>query len=293
MLLAGGLQMKGNFASSTAIVALSLLLVSCSGREDGDRRVADVWALKRDSIKVGMTYDEVERVLGKPAAIGRGVNQLVFPDVERLSLADLALSNPRIKPHISAEEQELEILKAKRNILATHLALLQDTTSREQSRWLMPHVVETVGQLIYVNWVYSDAAADTNHVWVQKYVTEKETVFVASEYIVNGRVVTKEEFDKVGQYEYRTYDFQVLTKSWIISKEEWEEQRAIYGSDMPPPRLAKKEIRKSKRVVEKTVPGEIVKKLFIVRKLYCVLFDASSGRVVQSGFQPFAVDELK
>lgn len=35
-----------------------------------------------------------------------------------------------------------------------------------------------------------------------------------------------------------------------------------------------------------------IREYYLVNQLYCVVFDASSGRVVSSGFQPFSVQQI-
>lgn len=252
-------------------VLVSLVLTACGSRDESKKQNVNAGVSNRDSIKVGMTYDEVEKLLGKPFQITRGANQTTYS-----SSVDISLLKERGVDDIDRRLRELKFIRAVAE------------TAKDNNVWIEEKHIETTGQLIYVNWVYSDASADTNFVWLAKsFVPKKETVFVAPQYIVNNGTVTKEEFDKVGQLVYRTY-----SGSWIISKGEWEAEKKEHPTEMPAPKPAKKEIR-NKRVVEGSVPGEIVKKFFIVRKFYCVLFDASSGRVVQSGFQPFYVNEMK
>lgn len=251
-------------------VLVSLLLTACGGRDESKKQSVDVKVSNRDSIQVGMTYDEVEKLLGKPSQIVRGSNQL-----------EMSISSSDDKMVLKDIDRRLRELKFSRAVAET---------AKGRNVWLFPHVVQTIGQLIYVNWVYSYASADTNYVWVQNYETKTETLSVVDAYIVNGSVVEKKMFDsfKEGQPVYRSYHL----GNWIISWSDWWDEKKERPGDVSEPKPAKKEIRYIKKLRQSLIPQEPIKKFFVVTKLFSVIFDASSGRVVRSEFQPFYVNEI-
>jgi hypothetical protein len=176
------------------------------------------------SLKVGMTYEKVEKICGKPSAIERGFNQLAnTPDGLK-----------------EASEAELDFIRA-----------VVDTV-RDANYWTTRKHVETAGQLIYVRWAYDKRHADTCFVWRRSVTTARENV-PYEKYYINKKEVTKKEFDAAGSIEGK-----------MSLTDHWETKMRIVSS-------------------------RTYKEFYSVENKLCVLFDASSGRVVQYGFQPFYV----
>ena len=250
-------------------VLVSLVMMSCGSKDESKKQGVKAEASNRDSIKVGMTYDEVEKLLSKPSQILRGSNQL---EMNLPSSGDGATLRD-----IEARLKELKFMRAVAE------------TARALNVWPYPHEVKTIGQLIYVNWVYSEPSFDTNYVWIENKEIRNETFQVVDAYLLNGRVVEKKWYDhfKEGEPVYRN------SEDIYLSKREWEEQKNSRPGTVWPVEPAEKTIRYSAKQRQLTIPLEPTKKFYVVTKMFCVLFDASSGRVVQSGFQPFFVNEMK
>ena len=222
------------------VLTMVLMLSSCSSR--------------KPTVAVGMTYDEVEKALGKPSQITRGVNQL-GPDEqwkERHStaiamLADSIFSPLRYAKPFTVGESDKQIdQQEKRDFrawdklnalmrsifpgadrftehdLAEHLDSLYfkrvaSLTNGDTSARVYPQSVETTGQLIYVTWRYPDIKTDTTYAY---------------------------QFDLT------------ITPTGIAN----------------------------------TAP---IKTYYAVHEQECITFDASSGRVVVAGYQPISVDRCK
>lgn len=215
--------MKYHYFFITNSFLFSLAICSCNK------------SLNFERIKVGMTYNEVEGLVGKPSVIDRGAKELKL-DVDDLSLSELALINPQIRPNLSEEEQKLEVLRTKVDIARAHLARLQepasanwgDSTVADLPRWVAPYHVKTVGQLLYVTWVFQASKVDTH-------------------YVLRGG-----------------HGVESTTESTNIPE------------NKP---------RASARISDRTQ--------FLVTRFFNVIFDASSGRVVLSGYYPMTVSQLE
>ena len=219
------------------IFILPLVLFGCNSKKSDQPTTRD-----KATITVGMTYNEVETVLGKPNAIDRGANQL-------------SLSPELIR------------------------------------RWgrLPNDEIETVGQLIYVTWRYSDMKCDTLRYPMKALRTEVDTTHFTT-VSINGHECTPEVASTIGDTLYLS-----SSEGGIISKESYIRLRETIKYLAPP--VAQKvtsrkilpKISLKKREVE--IPGKEM--VFVVFNRYSITFDASSGRVVTSGYQPITVDRLQ
>lgn len=252
------------------IAPLVAICLGACGRSGEDKKPsANLITFKAESVKVGMTYDEVERLLGRPSQIVRGSNQL-------------KMSLPSSDPNATRGDLE-------RSLRALKFGHAVAETASSSNVWPFPHVVETIGQLIYVNWVYSKASAETCYVWHYNEATKAETYKVPAMYLVSGVEVSKGTFDVVkdGQTVYFTRG-----REYLCSKSEWEADAKRYTGGMPPPVAAKKEIRYETKERLTIVTQDPTKSLYVVKKYFSVLFDASSGRVVKSDYEPFDVQAV-
>ncbi|MCB0458532.1 MAG: hypothetical protein KDC74_00750 [Flavobacteriaceae bacterium] len=214
---------------------------------------------KFSEIKVGMTYDEVEKILEKPISITRGANEL----------------------NSDLDDVPIETLKK----------LIIESTEGEidSARWLLPQKVKTVGNLIYVTWVYNESKKDTFYVLRNTFKKVKDTVITkVPVYYLGNRKVSKSEFDKSDGYEYRLHDNRVVDKSvyepYYVS--------GVYK--LPPPKKINKRIeyKINTNLISKKVKDSTEKEYYVVDSKYCVIFDASSGRVTNIGYFPFNVTQI-
>ena len=121
-----------------AFILIQILFISCGDID------------KSSDIKVGMTYDEVESLLGKPSSISRGANELEFD-------ADFLMTSGKRLVKLSEMNKE---------------------TKLDTSLWLAPHQIQTVGKLIYVNWAYDKAKSDTFFVLLNNIKQQRDTTFI-------------------------------------------------------------------------------------------------------------------
>jgi outer membrane protein assembly factor BamE (lipoprotein component of BamABCDE complex) len=221
------------------IILISLLLLKCSSFDNFSE------------IKVGMTYDEVDNILGKPKEISRGVNELID----------------------KVEELPYEILK-RLNI---------EIDSKETNRWYSPMKIQIVGNLIYVNWVYEKEKDDTFYVVLDIYENVVDTSYKKNPvYYINNKKVSKAEYLKTRDREktiHAKYPMNTIIDTSKLSQPTKIEKRIEYITESS--------------IKNYEVKGDSTEKNFYVVKFkYCVLFDASSGRVTESGYFPFYVKPI-
>lgn len=218
----------------------TLFLISCS--EDFSEEVKKV--------RVGMTYEEVEEVLGKPQRITRGFSKLVVTKI-----------NPAvatIKDLFSRDDRENLV-----SISVDFLSKYPDTASIE---------IEEGGDLIYVRWDYGMApirTATTNIGDVPVIVCDTSYV-QGLKYFVSGagkkQEVSKQQYNELAST-IRTKDpSAVLALSEAIDFKMWSEKGRVMRFS-------------NYRLREKT-------KMHVVMWKQFVLFDASSGRVTSTDYQP-------
>jgi len=247
-----------NLMRTIVILAIAAVLFSCGEKKENS------------TVNVGMTYEEVETVLGKPVSILRGVNVL-SPEVDSMS-----------------EE-------------TTRVINLDTTETRTDSkRWFALHKVITDGESMYVTWVYEKTKTDTFYVLYDNYKEGETITKKVPVYYLGDKKVSKEEYDaatgslykeqgKTGKQQYynQTGQKTKVPVDSINSKQ----------LKMKDPQTKGKLIEKRIEYVTKTVGRskavvESVDKVnYEVEYKLCVVFDASSGRVTQYDYFPFAVKE--
>lgn len=230
-----------------SILALSFSYLSCTHNNNDF-----------SNIKVGMTYDEVESILNKPASITRGATQL-YSNIDELSSSML---------------KRLDL----------------DTTNikNEPNRWITPREIRTIGNLIYVTWIYNKTKVDTFYLVLNNFKEVKDTTTSKIPYYYLGeRIVSKSEYQASDGYEYRL-NSEYHNK--IVSKTAYELYKG-YHVKLPTPKKIKKRIEyrlnKSVKSYEEKISAENI--YYKVAYEYCVIFDASSGRVTNKGFFPFQI----
>ena len=214
------------------------------------------------NIQIGMTYDEVEKIVDKPISIKRGVNQIGF------TINDTTLYG-------------WDILKDK--------DLANNKT--DTSKWIIPGNKETVGVLIYVTWDYSQIRTNYYYIEDSVYKTFTDTNYKESfAYYLGKYKVSKSEYDNYNGdgYIYLSYDHSPIDKglydSFVRSK----------MFSMPRPEKAVKRVVKniSKGYLYITKFDHVKRTYYEVKKRLCVIFDAASGRVIETRFCPYEINKL-
>lgn len=214
---------------------------------------------KYSNIKVGMTYDEVETILEKPTSISRGVNELYY-DVNEI-------------PYETLKKLNLE----------------SEVNKLDSSRWIAPQNIRTIGNLIYVTWIYDKTKIDTFFVVMNTFKEVKDTLTSRIPYYyIGSRKVSQSEYTKSDGYEYRLQDNSLADKSLYDSYK----KSGLYK--LPQPKKVEKRIeyKTNSSVTSSEVNDSIERKYYIVDYKYCVVFDASSGRVTNTGYFPFYVSQI-
>jgi len=214
------------------IVFLSFIILnSCSQKEN------------IEEIKVGMTYDEVEKILDKPSSILRGANEFSF----------------------DVDNHPYEITKR----------IDWDTTDilHNPKRWILKNEITTIGNLIYVTWIYNDRTKlDTFFVVLNTFKEIIDTIKSTTPiYYIGKRQVTKSEYDN--------WDFKPKADGNKPLASLGGGKRVVYHHSE---RVDRKEIKVGKEVF-----------YYEVKFKYCIIFDSSSGRVTNSGYYPYDIKELK
>ncbi|MCF8241719.1 MAG: hypothetical protein K9J16_10065 [Melioribacteraceae bacterium] len=215
--------------------------------------------LKFNEIKVGMTYNEVENIIGKPISQTRGANELRY-DLDNIPYEILS----RIR------QDDL-------------------TTNLDTNRWIVPHEIKTIGNLIYISWHYDEFKTDTFYTVLDEYKTVADTTFNKYPvYFIDNIRVSKHDYDKSDGYEYRLHDNKLVDKSLYDAY-----KKAGYYK-LPPPRRVSKtiEYRDDMKINYIEVKDSVENLYYEVEYQYCIIFDASSGRVTTSGYFPLYLKKL-
>jgi hypothetical protein len=226
--------------SFTLALISAFAFFGCSSDEKGSHQHKP-----SSEITVGMTYNEVESILGKPLAISRGASQLVA--AELLLEADTNYFD-QPGPTTTAKKESLAQVGAR--------------MYRQQ--------VETVGQLIYVTWQYPQ--------------TRRDTTYTLScnppKYLINGQVVSKSFFDGIGDLVYFDDQGRPITAAQRDAR--YTENSFAH---LPRPIAAHKRVVGRDNIIRRNYYETLLQ--------YCITFDASSGRVVTSGYQPMTIERLQ
>lgn len=213
---------------------------------------------KTSEIKVGMTYNEVETILEKPTSISRGVNELYF-DINEI-------------PNETLKKLNLEISENK----------------IDTSRWIAPYNIRTIGNLIYVTWIYDKIKIDTFYVVQNTFKEVKDTTIShIPNYYIGARKVSQSEYNKCDGYEYRLHNNKIVEKSLYDAYKE----SGLY--QLPAPQKVEKRIdyKTNYSFTSREIKDSTERKYYMVDYKYCIVFDASSGRVTISGYFPFYVSK--
>jgi hypothetical protein len=107
-------------------------------------------------------------------------------------------------------------------------------------------------------------------------------------YYLGNKKVSQSEYAQSDGYEYRLHNKRLVVKSVYDNYK----KSGLYN--LPAPKKVEKRIeyKTNFSVKSKEEINSIELKYYIVDYKYCVVFDASSGRVTNSGFFPFFVSEI-
>ncbi len=143
--------------NSIFIITIALLIFACGEKEKEEEQ-------EPSEVTVGMTYDEVEGILGKPTSIIRGANELV-------AIEDLP-------------EDPLRAINV-------------DTvdTKNEDNRWMAPQEVKTSKEELYVTWVYDEEKTEDYYVLYDNYKAGQTITKKVPVYYLGDKKVSKEEYD--------------------------------------------------------------------------------------------------
>ena len=240
---------------SIILLAIAAVLISCGEKKENT------------TVNVGMTYEEVEAILGKPASILRGTNEL----------ADIT----------TTAEDPLRVINV-------------DTvdTKNEANRWMAPKEVKTVKEELYATWVYDKEKAEDFYVLYNNYKEGQTITKKVPVYYLGDKKVSKEEYDAAtgSLYIEPGTGKQQTTKTGGTTKVPMDSLK-LKQPKMKDPQTKGKMIEKRIEYVTKTVGKSEAVVESVDRVNYkvdyklCVVFDSSSGRVVQHDYYPFSVKE--
>jgi len=234
---------------------------------------------KFDQVKVGMTYDEVENLLGKPALISRGVTKLEQGDPERLPDDELIGLLPQPSARFSDPESNLKIqrLEAALFVAKENVRIVSEPTKGsdflrcgDRKYWAIAPTITETGTLLYVTWIYENVQTDTLLTTLPRYTEIRETTYV-DQFFVNGRSVSREKYESARDTVYYAWKADRSSVSEMSSKH-FKPHQPQYNS--------------------RRVQHWIQQNAYRVDASYCVAFDAASGRVVFSGYHPIATTAI-
>ena len=248
---------------SIFIITIALIIFACGEKEKEQE-------LEPLEVTVGMTYDEVEGILGKPTSIIRGTNELV-------AIEDLP-------------EDPLRAINV-------------DTvdTKNEDNRWMAPQEVKTSKEELYVTWVYDEEKTEDYYVLYDNYKAGQTITKKVPVYYLGDKKVSKEEYDAATGTIYKEPG--ETGKKKLYDK---TGQKTKVPIDSSKSKLLKKKfpqtkgkmIEKKIKYVTKTVGSKdatvesVDKVSYEVEYKLCAVFDEASQRVTAKEFYPFAVKEL-
>lgn len=170
-----------------------------------------------NKVKIGMTYDEVQTVLGRPTSINRGFTELI------------------------------------------------DFT--------IHYGMDTKGQLVYVRWEYAKIAK-TEIKNIYKYQNEYDESLSSKSYDSAQVENYQSKYDSsTSEWNKKFYLEKLIQRKEYLktSLEQYSKQDSIKRHSSP-----------------KKTPENFTK--YVIKYVWCVLFDASSGRVTSQGYCPISVD---
>lgn len=192
---------------------INFALISCTSENKTESKI-----LTLDTIKIGMTYDEVEKILNKPSSIVRGINELV-------------------------------------------------STTNQLA------IINNYGTLLYVVWIYNQEKIDTgSYRFVDYKLVSDTTYYKEYKYYQGGSEISEEKYNR------------------ILASREKEKNDTLLNKRSKSTRIEiqKKTLNRS-RIDERYEVGTVYQVNYDIITKLAVIFDASSGRVVDRKYMPIIV----
>jgi hypothetical protein len=251
-------------------VALSLLLVGCSSP------LKD----KMERIQVGMTYEEVENIVGKPVALLKGSTAV------RISLRGIGVDST-LSPVLRCASKVTRNDSARARFILTSEEIANaycEEISKETGCSVGARTIYEGAQLLETTWEYDISKVETTYYFLRKdtLTTLSGTLIIDAYFLNNETEIDESSYLKtsVGDWVYlwentgRPYSL-VKVNSPMSS---WVEVKSL--------NVRKKNVsNRSLRFVE--LPSQRVDQTTMYR--YRIVFDSSSGRVKSKGLQPILV----
>ena len=266
---------------SSFLVILPFLLVACASDE-----------LKFNKITVGMTYEEVEDILGKPSKIERGSPLLVPADLSGPTIPDW-ITRDFAQQSLSEMRRRLKLIDSVRfetqqffAELQIDSALMKPYLADTVHAWQYPHVISWMGQLVQVTWQYQSFRYDTTFGFFKRFRKDSTLAESRTGYYLNDRRVTKDVWDAAST---RTNDY--LMQDGHIGTYGGADKGKFYdGAERIDRKYTQPFTPSTKLPV--LVPAPSQKKRWLVKHVRSIVFDASSGRVVKTDYYPESITEL-
>jgi hypothetical protein len=226
-----------------SIHLISLCWLGCTGDKNGGNAADNIEPHKPDSVvnaapmvvkvQVGMTYEEIEKILGRPTSIERGAGSVDYEQVDFNGL-------------------DKDIKKVCKDSSLLH------NTNRIYST---PHYSK-IGQLLYVAWIYESDS------------------MTSDKYLLLPQTRPRTRTDTVIYYRFKGSGVKYSAEEYGRLEDSYKKfMGAVYTTDEP-------EIKNWIEVTGYT------KKDYSIQYYRTILFDASSGRVVEEGYRPASYYEL-
>ena len=235
--------------------------------------------LDLSKIIVAMTYDEVEKLIGKPSMINRGANEFENQELP--------------------ESHDREELQSRVDIAQHVLDYLQGPGPHDSTFWLQQQKISNVGSLIYVRWDYLAQTKQDTFWTFQVSYSESTTISYSAEYYgLFDDIESVDPQDKVtDKYQFsdkKMYNYAEEGKYYSVTPKEHSKEISLIEQTAPPHpgrKLLKKTTitTSSKHYVKNPI---YTREYYVVQYVQSVFFDASSGRVRNVGWNPVSITRI-
>jgi len=249
---------------------------------------------KKSDLRVGMTYEEVQQILGHPIQQDRGVKKIQYPDASEKMVA-------RIQELYQLEQELYELRKTnfdtekelyRKGFISeapTPPVQLPEVHYYSSAPSLIPH--DTLNALFSIAWVYQDSIMDTcSTMGIQKEVVIDTLRSYVTKYFVNERIVSKSTFDAT---EEGVKELFYTRSGYTTTKETYEAYWAPKGEGRKEVVTVTEEARQVQiENHQSRLKTNLKPEQYLITSLFCVVFDASSGRIITFGYYPSAIRKL-
>jgi hypothetical protein len=243
-----------------SILIATLVLISCGEKKEEAKEVA-----------VGMTFEEVEGILGKPVSIIRGMNELTEAE---------------------------EIIEDPLRVVSVDTV----DTKNEENRWMAPQELKTSKEELYVTWIYDDVKTDDFYLLYNNYKEGETITKKVPVYYLGDKKVSKEEYNAATGSLYiepgKTGKQQVYDKTGGKTK--------IPADSLKSKKTKMQQLQKKGKMIEKRIEyvtktvgksdaviESVDRENYEVEYKLCVVFDEASQRVIEHDYFPFTISKLE